>query len=325
MVLVVAVSAALLAACDRGGWEKTAPVAPSLRPAFGARVTAGELRIWTGSPCVAATRVDLTFDPFQDDHAELVLGPPPGLAPDVEHLVLGGPYRGLAVTTPLPAGFDWRNAESMMFNVDRITGGGWGSTAQIAEIVKGSAEHPDDTYWFQDVGWLNPGEVAAQNGKTFLTTCSPDPEKRPPMPPAFGARVSDGAVRIWTGASCASTTGLTLVFDPSGAMLQMGGAREGASVDFEHFTVGEPYPGLKVTQPLPEGFDWRSQKTLVLSVDGQHSHAGLETDLTEVIKGSAGHPEDTYWFQDVGWLSPGDVAAKDGKTFLATCTPSPAK
>jgi hypothetical protein len=323
-VLAIAAVGALVVACDRDSWKQTAPFAPSLRPAFGVRVTDGELRIWTGSPCVAVTRLDLTFDPYQDDRAELVLTPSHGRAPEVEHLVLGGPYPGLEVATPLPAGFTWRTAESMMFSVDREQWS-WGSTADIAEIIKGSAAHPEDTYWFQDVGWLNPAEVAAQDGKTFLTTCAPDPAKLPSLPPVFGARVTDGKLRIWAGGSCASTTGLRLVFDPSSAVLELGGAHEGSSVDFEYFTLGEPYPGLKVTQSLPEGFAWRTQETVVLSVYGRDSHVGLQTDLAAVITGSADHPDDTFWFQDVGWLNPARVAEQDGKTFLATCTPDPGK
>ena len=54
--------------------------------------------------------------------------------------------------------------------------GGWGSTTQLAEVIKGSAEHPDDTYWFQGVGWLNPAQVKEQDAKTFLATCTDSPQ-----------------------------------------------------------------------------------------------------------------------------------------------------
>jgi hypothetical protein len=61
------------------------------------------------------------------------------------------------------------------------------------------------------------------------------------------------------------------------------------------------------------------------STFGGSSHWGTSTDPTEVIEGSESHPENTYWFQDVGWLDPADVAAQDGKTFLAVCTADPAR
>jgi hypothetical protein len=55
--------------------------------------------------------------------------------------------------------------------------GGWATSTDLAEVIKGSRQHPADTYWFQDVGWLNPADVAAKDGKTFLATCTPDPAK----------------------------------------------------------------------------------------------------------------------------------------------------
>jgi hypothetical protein len=98
-------------------------------------------------------------------------------------------------------------------------------------------------------------------------------------------------------------------------------------VEVEHLTLGGPYPaGLEVSQPLPEGFHWHHQESMRISVHpGVPASWGSSTHLAEVIKGSEQHPADTHWFQDIGWLNPADVAAKDGKTFLATCTPDPAK
>ena len=323
VALVAAVVAVVaLGACDRGhdDWKPTAPFAPSLRPAFGARVVDGQLRIWTGSRCADATRATLVFRPSQ---SELELTAPQGKSADVERLTLGGPYPGLEVTEPLPDGFDWRKQESVDFWVDSEPAS-WGSSVNIAEVLKGSAEHPDDTYWFQDVGWLNPAEVAAQDGKTFLATCTPDPAKASSLPAAFGARVTDGKLRIWTGSPCAATTGVSLVFKP-GQVDQVLTASDAAGVEFQHLTLGEPVPGLAVTKDLPDGFDWRKQQSLQLVVRGATPDQGTSVDLAEVLKGSAQHPDGTYWFQDVGWLDQAAVADKDGKTFLATCTPEPAK
>ena len=55
---------------------------------------------------------------------------------------------------------------------------GWGSDAHIAEVFAGSSQHPDATYWFQGIGWRNGADVAAQDGKTFLATCTAAPAKR---------------------------------------------------------------------------------------------------------------------------------------------------
>jgi hypothetical protein len=169
---VIATLVALLSvcACD----DDRAPWAPSLQPAFGARVTDGQLHIWTGSRCFGVSRLAFAFEP---NGAELVLTSRDKGGVELERLVLGGPYPGLEVSKPLPEGFDWRNEESVSIS---IYGGsqGWGSSSNLAEVVKGSAEHPDDTYWFQGVGWLDPADVAAQDTKTFLATCTHDPAKQ---------------------------------------------------------------------------------------------------------------------------------------------------
>ena len=170
-----ALALALLTACRGGddGWHPEAPFASSLRPAFGARVTDGQLRIWTGSRCAAVTRLALTFEPVR---AELVLTAPNDHPAAVEHLTIGGPYPGLDVAEPLPYSFDWRSKDSVRISVYGGTDS-WGSTAELAEVKERSAEHPPDTYWFQGVGWLDPADVAAQDGTTFLATCTPDPAK----------------------------------------------------------------------------------------------------------------------------------------------------
>lgn len=169
-LLAAVAAAALVAACDPLG-------RPELDPAFGARVTDGALHIWTGAPCHKVIELGLTFDPYQDDRAELMMKSPNDVGVDVEHFTLGEPVPGLEVTEPLPVDFDWQGAESVRISV-RGSGetGGWGTTTYLADVIKGSAEHPEDTYFFQGVGWLNPAQVAERDGKTFLATCTPSPE-----------------------------------------------------------------------------------------------------------------------------------------------------
>ena len=180
VAVTAALALALLTACRAGddGWHPEAPFASSLRPAFGARVTDGQLRIWTGSRCAAVTRLALTFEPVR---AELVLTAPNEHPAAVEHLTLGGPYPGLDVSEPLPEDFDWHSADSLRISVYGGTDG-WGSTADLAEVKARSADHPPDTYWFQGVGWLDPADVAARDGTTFLATCTPDPAKTQHVP-----------------------------------------------------------------------------------------------------------------------------------------------
>lgn len=149
------------------------PEQASLPLAFGARDTDGDLRLWTGAPCSGATRVTVRFSA----DAKLVLEPADGTPAQIEHLDLRGPYPGWRVEQALPANFDWRTAEQVDLWIDG--GDGQGSKrALVADIIDGSGRHPGDTFWFQDVGWLNPGQVADLDGKIFLTVCTPDPGKQ---------------------------------------------------------------------------------------------------------------------------------------------------
>jgi hypothetical protein len=167
--LSVLAAAVVLVACDPLG-------RPSLESAFGARVLDGTLHIWTGAPCHDVIEFGLTFDDNDaNTRAELLMKAPNDVGVDLEHFTLGEVVPGLKLATPLPPNFDWRSAETVRITVHGKVTGGWGTTTQLAEVIKGSAEHPDDTYWFDGIGWLNPDEVAQKDGKTFLSTCTPSP------------------------------------------------------------------------------------------------------------------------------------------------------
>lgn len=308
--------------CDFFGPD---PLAPSLPPVFGARVTDGQLRLWTGTPCGQVSRVIVNFSPGSE---RLILTPPAGEWASVEYLDVDGPYPDLDVIESLPRDFDWRGAEDIDLSVDSPHGAG-STQASIAEIVSGSAEHPDDTYYFQGIGWLNPAQVTEQNGKSLLTVCTDDPAKEPSLPAAFGARVTDGTLRVWTGTTCTGTNGVSLSFKPDDSApaettLKMH-APSGSPVDFDRLTVGEPPAGMQVQQPLPDGFDWRTMQSLTLRIHRPALNREATVELGEVIDGSPNHPDDSYYFEGIGWLDPAQVAEQDGKTFLGPCTPDPTK
>lgn len=184
-VLILLMTLIAVCGCDPLG-------KPSLEPSFGVRVTDGKLRIWTGSLCNGTTGVDLTFDMSQDSEATLqlrtpatalkqtsqaagsepALGPDPGVA--VEYITVGGPYPGLEITKALPPDFDWHRTTSLFVGIEGPPTA-WGTTTDLTKVLAESAQHPSDAYWFQGVGWLTSTDVVAQNGKTFLTLCTPDP------------------------------------------------------------------------------------------------------------------------------------------------------
>ena len=147
----------------------------------------------------------------------------------------------------------------------------------------------------------------------------------PSLPQAYGARMTDGELRVWTGSRCTEIKQLAFFFHPHGVELLLTSnnfirtTNKEAGTDVEYLTLG-PNPGWTITEPLPAGFDWKTAKSFRLAGAGVGEKA---VDIATIVEESALHPIDTYWFQGIGWLSPADVAAKDGKTFLAACTPDP--
>jgi hypothetical protein len=153
---------------------------------------------------------------------------------------------------------------------------------------------------------------------------SPEAPFAPSLRPAFGARVTDGQLQIWTGSQCHDVTRLALTFEPDRAQLVLTAPPDHPAT-VEYLTLGGPYPGLAVSEPLARGYDWLSAESVRISVYGGGDSWGSYAYLADVVEGSDQHPSDSYLFEGVGWLNDADVAAQDGETFLATCTPDPAK
>jgi hypothetical protein len=89
----------------------------------------------------------------------------------------GGPFPvtdgPLQVRTPLPADYDWTKAGTMDFSVDGPKA--WGAKADVAQVLRESAQHPSESYLFGQRGWMDAADVQRENQKSFLTVCAPDP------------------------------------------------------------------------------------------------------------------------------------------------------
>jgi hypothetical protein len=172
--------AALLAATVIAGCDTEAPFAPSLPAAAGFRVDDGVLKLWTGTPCQGVIRLTLIFDTGTQQSAEQVwTAPPPGVPVERMDLLAsaGGtaPDTGssLQVQKPLPAGYDWTKAAAINFAVDGPKA--FGARADLAQVLRESAEHPSGSYLFGERGWMDASDVQRENQKSFLTICTPDP------------------------------------------------------------------------------------------------------------------------------------------------------
>ncbi|MFI9452055.1 hypothetical protein [Amycolatopsis sp. NPDC052450] len=173
--------AALLVLAATAACDTKAQFAPSLPPEAGFRVEDGVvLKLWTGTPCEGVTRLRLTFDSGTRESTEQVwTAPQPGVR--VERLDLlktsgesSPDTGGLQVRTPLPAGYDWTRAGSITVTVDGPKA--YGAKADVAQVLRESAQHPSGSYLFGRSGWMDASDVERENGKSFLTVCTPDPK-----------------------------------------------------------------------------------------------------------------------------------------------------
>jgi len=170
------VCAALLVVCA-AACDTEAQFAPSLPPAAGFRVDDGVLKLWTGTPCSGVTGVTLIFDSGTKRSAQQTWSAPrPGV--DLERMDLLGSTpdstEPLQVKKPLPADYDWTKAESIVFSVDGPKANG--ARVDVGQVLNESAQHPPESYLFGKQGWLDAADVQRENGKSFLTVCTPDPK-----------------------------------------------------------------------------------------------------------------------------------------------------
>ncbi|GIM98083.1 hypothetical protein [Paractinoplanes toevensis] len=172
--------AALLVAVLTAGCDTKSQFEPSLPPEAGFRVDGGVLKLWTGTPCAGVIGLTLVFDSGTKQSTQQVwTAPQPGVLLERMDLLAstGGSVPDTAgplqVQTPLPAGYDWTKAGSIVLYVNGPTS--YGATADVAQVLRESAQHPSSDYLFGKSGWLDASGVQRENTKSFLTICTPDP------------------------------------------------------------------------------------------------------------------------------------------------------
>jgi hypothetical protein len=162
--------AMVLTGCDGG--RPAAQFAPDLPPGAGYRVAGADLAVWTGTPCSDVTRITVRLDSGSADSTATVWEAAEPSA--VERFSLERPPAGFEVAEPFPPDADWREAATVSLLLD---GGdaAWSSVVDVADVVEGSGGHDPSTYLFDDLGWYDEEAVAAGNGTSFLTVCTPEP------------------------------------------------------------------------------------------------------------------------------------------------------
>jgi hypothetical protein len=177
--------AVLLVAAMTAGCDTKSQFEPSLPPEAGFRVDGGVLKLWTGTPCAGVIGLTVVFDSGTKQSTQQVwTAPKPGVLLERMDLLTGATGAtgsapdtagALQVQTPLPPGYDWTKAGSIVFYVNGPTS--YGATTDVAQLLRESAQHPSSQYLFGKSGWLDASGVQRENTKSFLTICTPDPNR----------------------------------------------------------------------------------------------------------------------------------------------------
>lgn len=161
-------------------------------------------------------------------------------------------------------------------------------------------------------------------GGIYLFACllsDPVPQT-PPHPVVVGVRAEKGHLWVSTGRPCPAGTRFDVTFNPY---------EKPDDVPLE-FTMGDSTAtfdvtalatGFTVEQPLPAGYDWKTSPWIYVETQpgGRITTWVAATKLDDLTSASARHPEGSFYFGEAGWITPEEVAARDGKDLLTICTP----
>jgi len=158
---------------------------------------------------------------------------------------------------------------------------------------------------------------------TYFAKMISDPIPQDPQyPVVFGIRVTDNHFWISTARPCPTHAVLSVVF-PGSKMATPISVTLLKPIDTLDLT--DPGPDVTVQQYMAQGFLWSDEGTRVEITtqfpDGSSSFFSA-VNFTDLQEESADYP-DQFFFGQMGWLAPDDVAARDGIDLLTVCTPRP--
>jgi len=147
----------------------------------------------------------------------------------------------------------------------------------------------------------------------------------PPLPVVWGARANGEDLSFSFGSECQPPATVSVLF---ASYANLSGLTFSFSIDepLSEFEIGALPSSATVLQKLPESFDWhKSSMMSVLLQFGDQSwswrSAMSESDMAEVMR-SEMHPLDEFYFREIGWSTPSEVAARDGVDLLTFCHPA---
>lgn len=149
------------------------PLEPDLPFLLGARADADDLVVWVGARCEDAESFKVTVS-VREPRRSVSLR----LESD-EPTTLEGPLRVRDLQEDPPGSFEvverWPDQIDLAdFDAISVLSPGAGAQAPVDVVVEGSAEHPGEFWFGDDLGWMDLDEAAARDGEDFYSLCRTD-------------------------------------------------------------------------------------------------------------------------------------------------------
>jgi len=148
-----------------------------------------------------------------------------------------------------------------------------------------------------------------------------------PHPVVAGARIDDGRLSIALGCEPPVEASVFVRFNPTQQRLGVASPQLEfrASSPLAMFNPLALPPDVEVDTALPADFELGDQESLsvALIIPGVRSSYPPDVSLGDLAADSVGRPPGVYWFGVAGWLTPQEVAARDGVDLLTVCSTLP--
>ena len=149
------------------------PLEPDAPVLMGVRVDADDLVVWVGARCEDAESLKVTVS-VREPRRSVSLR----LEAD-EPTTLEGPLRVRDLQEDPPGSFEvverWPDQLDLAdFDAISVLSPGAGAQAPVDVVVEGSAEHPGEFWFGDDLGWMDLDEAARRDGEDFYSLCRTD-------------------------------------------------------------------------------------------------------------------------------------------------------
>ena len=158
------------------------------------------------------------------------------------------------------------------------------------------------------------------------------PLPTPPYPVVAGTRIDADELIVSTGRECPSGTqiGFTYGNKMSDQPADVGILEVTVQMTTSQFNLTSPASDLVITKNQPPSSLWNIDSLNLLQLQAilPNDSADWQTQMdfsglaaSGLAAASTQHPPDEFYFGNFGWLTPEEVAARDGVDLITVCSP----